>query len=86
MEDSAVILAQTFLKERNLIAQAKLYEFCNMEVGFTSCLQIEIVPNTSLHTETDIVEGLIRTSTIILVELGTFDITVDGMIIIIVMA
>ena len=86
MEDTAVAIAQTLLQERYLIAQTKLYVLGNVEVGLAGSMDIEVIPHTSLHTEADVVESLVSTCTIILVEQGTRTITIDGVVVIIVIA
>ena len=86
MEDTAVAIAQPLLQERYLIAQTKLYVLGNVEVGLAGSMDIEVVPHASLHTEADVVESLIGASTIILVEQGTRTITIDGVVVIIVIA
>ena len=86
MEDATVALALALLEERYLVAQAKLYVLGNVEVSLAGSMQIEVVPYASLHTEADVVESLVSTRTIILVEQGTRTVTIDGVIIIIVMA
>ena len=87
MEDHTfAALAIALLEEGNLIAYTKLYILSNVEVGFAGCMQIEVVPYAGLHTEADVVESLVSTRTIILVEQGTRTVTIDGVIIIIVMA
>ena len=86
MEDTAVAIAQPLLQERYLIAQTKLYVLGNVEVGLAGSMDIEVVPHTSLHTEADVVESLVSTCTIILVEQGTRTITIDGVVVIIVIA
>ena len=86
MEDATVALALALLEEGDLVAQAKLYVLGNVEVSLAGSMQIEVVPYASLHTEADVVESLVSTRSIILVEQGTRPVTIDGMIIIIVMA
>ena len=87
MEDDALAtLAHALPEEGDLVAYTKLYVLSNVEVGFAGCMQIEVVPYASLHTEADVVESLISTRTIILVEQGTRTVTIDGVIIVIVMA
>ena len=86
MEDAAVALALILLEEGYLVAYTKLYILGNVEVGLAGSMQIEVVPYAGLHTEADVVECLVSTCTIILVEQGTLAVAVDGVIIIIVMA
>ena len=87
MEDDALAtLAQVLLEEGNLVAYTKLYVLGNVEVSLAGSMQIEVVPYAGLHTEADVVECLVSTCTIILVEQGTLAVAVDGVIIIIVMA
>ena len=86
MEDTAVAIAQPLLQERYLIAQTKLYVLGNVEVGLAGSMDIEVIPHTSLHTEADVVESLVSTCTIILVEQGTRTITIEGVVVIIVIA
>ena len=86
MEDATVALALALLEEGDLVAQAKLYVLGNVEVSLAGSMQIEVVPYASLHTEADVVESLVSTRSIILVEQGTRTVTIDGVIIIIVMA
>ena len=86
MEDATVALALALLEEGDLVAQAKLYVLGNVEVSLAGSMQIEVVPYASLHTEADVVEGLVVTCAIILVEQGTLAVAIDGMVAIIVMA
>ena len=86
MEDATVALALALLEEGDLVAQAKLYVLGNVEVSLAGSMQIKVVPYASLHTEADVVESLVSTRSIILVEQGTRTVTIDGVIIIIVMA
>ena len=87
MEDDALsTLTLALLEEGNLVSYAKLYVFGNVEVSLAGSMQIEVVPYAGLHTEADVVECLVSTCTIILVEQGTLAVAVDGVIIIIVMA
>ena len=63
VEDDAVSLTVALLEERYLITQAKLYVLTDVKVSLGTSLQVEVVPNTILHTETDVVESLLTTST-----------------------
>ena len=84
--DALTTLALALLEEGYLITYAKLYIFANVKMSLTGSLQVEVIPYTGLHTEADVVECLVSTCTIILVEQGTLAVAVDGVIIIIVMA
>ena len=84
VEDTAIALAIALLEEGYLVAQAKFYVLADVEVSLGRGLQVKIVPHTVLHTETDVVEGLIGTSIFIIIEQGTLTITIDGMISIII--
>lgn len=86
MEDDAITLAQTLLEERNLVTYTKLYIFTYVKVSLGTGLQVEVVPNTILHTETDVVESLIGTCTFIIIEERTLTIAIDGMIAIVIVA
>lgn len=69
MEDDALsTLTLALLEEGNLVSYAKLYVFADVEVSLGRSLQIEIVPNAVFHTETDVVESLIRACLFVIVE------------------
>ena len=86
VEDDAVSLTVALLEERYLITQAKLYVLTDVKVSLGTGLQVEVVPNTTLHTKADVVESLIGTSAFIIVEQRTLTITIDGVIAIVVVA
>ena len=86
MEDTTVTLAIALLEERYLVAYTKLYILADVEVGLSTGLQIKVIPHTVLHTEADVVEGLIGTCPFIVIEQGAFAVTIDGVIAIIVVA
>lgn len=85
MEDGAfAFLAVLLLQERNLVADAEFDELSDMQVGLCACLKVDIVPHTVLHTEADVVEGLIHAGSFILIEQRTLAITVYRMVAIII--
>ena len=87
MEDGTLAtLAIALLEERYLVSQAKLYVLTDVKVSLGTGLQVEVVPNTTLHTKADVVESLIGTSAFIIVEQRTLTITIDGVIAIVVVA
>ena len=61
------------LVERNLITETELYEFCNMQVGLATCLEIDIVKETISQTETDIVRNLLAASSVRCVQQRALD-------------
>ena len=87
VEDYAfVFLAVGLLQERYLIAQTELNVLCDMEVGLGICLKIEVVPYAALKSESDIVECLIRTGSVVLVEQRALSVAVQRMVIVIIVS
>ena len=86
MEDATIALALVLLEEGELIAYAKLYVLADVEVSLGRGLQVQIVPHAILHTEADVVEGLIGTCIFIIIEQGAFAVAIDGVIAIVVVA
>ena len=70
-DDALAVLAVFLLKERDLVSETELDELCNLQVALHCSLEIEIIPDTGLHTETNIMESLIGTRAIIFVEQRT---------------
>ena len=86
MENATVALALVLLEEGNLVAYTKLHILADVEVSLSRGLQVKIVPYTILHTEAEVVEGLIGTCSFIVIKQGAFAVTIDGVITIIVVA
>ena len=84
--DALTALTLALLEERYLITHAKLYILTDVKMSLSRCLQIEIIPNTGLQAETDVMEGLIIARAIVLVEQRTLTITIDGVIAIVIVA
>ena len=50
MEDGAfAFFAVLLLQERDLVADAELYVFCDMQVSLGACLKIDVVPHHKIE-------------------------------------
>ena len=86
IDDTFSFAALILFEERYLVTNSKFHIFGNVKMSLTGSLQVEVIPYTGLHTETDVVEGFVVTGTIILVEQGTLSVTINGVVAIIVVA
>ena len=86
MEDGAfAFFAVLLLQERDLVADAELYVFCDMQVSLGACLEVDVIPHTAPHSEADIVERFIAACSIVLVEERTLAIAIYRMVAIVIM-
>lgn len=85
VEDGALAcFAILFLEERNLVANAELDVFCDMQVSLGACLEVDVIPDTALQSESDVVERFIAACSIVLVEQRALAIAIDRMVTIII--
>ena len=68
MEYLFTIYPLAFAKERYLVADAELDVLTDVQVCLGKRLQIEIVPDTVLQTESDVVPSLLASRTIRLIK------------------
>ena len=86
VEDGAfAFFAVLLLQERDLVADAELDVFCDMQVSLGACLEIDVVPHTALHSEADVMERFIAACSIVLVEERTLAIAIYRMVAIVIM-
>ena len=69
VENDLIVATLALLYEWNLIAYAKLDKLADVHMRLSQGLKIYVIANAILDTETDIVEGLIDTRLLRLIDL-----------------
>ena len=82
---SMTCLAVRLLEERDLVTYTELDILCDMQMTLHGHFYIHIVPHAAFCTQPDIMESLIGTGSVILVEERALSVTIDRMVIIVIM-